>query len=1120
MVSIIIPVFNNERTIRTMLESVQKQTYGDFEAIVINDGSADASAEIIKEFAESDSRFRYIEQSNQGVSAARNRGLDEATMPYVTFVDGDDLLPARSLQFMHQVAVTNDADTIIGIYERSDGAEAVVNRRSENLAGKTLRISPDDPDLIHTWTLCNKWLSRDLIEKHGIRFEKLSHLEDGVFLYTYLQHAEKIYGCQHIVYRYLKPLPVIGRTTTQKIGADKLDDVMKAICRIEELTASYGPDFRSELIYRCIRTPLVMDYYRRIWRLDENAAGKLTGIINEMFRRLDGERRAALMRSHFDIIAGAAGNARAAEPHYRTREELAEEPLIAVVLTEGVSAGAAASIIEGLYDQYEVRFSLIADRSLGIDADIAGYDNACVADAEGLCGAVRDSGAPYVVFVDADILFNHRTLFRAIKSLEKDEEAEVVAADFDYYDGNKVKKSDLMDFAYANDARGLDVLLANKVVRVSSKIIGDIESGCNGTELLEKYPYKRLKGDAMLALFSEAELMARIKDTKALAAYRKNLKDAAPGLADRAKSTARGVLKKLRGSTAASGSSGSGADKKLSVASCYLDLDVQKDTVVVEGLGKMPKGSSLYILKELASDRYGDLELWFPVRKGTEEDVRSVLEREGLGSVRTVRNDSGEYRRLLFSAEYLFNEVDFPNWWVKKPHQTYVNIWHGTPIKKLGKAKSGVIHRDANASRNFTMADFVLAPSEYCLKHTLGDADVLEISPAKRIMLGYPRTGMLFDRDARERVRSRCGLEGKTAAVWMPTWNDDTSESDLLRFLSEVDAGLDDSCIFFVNLHHKSKVTIDYDSYRHVRRFPYNMDTYEFLTAADVLITDYSSVFFDFAVTGRKIILHCPDRSGYEATRGLYIQPEDLPFPVTYTAEALIGEIKSPRDYDDREFLETFNSYDRPDNARRLCDIVIGSAKDGALAGSAPADPTEVRDPEITMEPVFIVADSFRPGKVTDWLVNIYESGGWPEDFYLSFMEDVAEEHAARIKPMLQGVRIFATKGKPFEERSERKRLYNDIAIRRFVLIDPYDHKRIRSFSRFTEPVQMLLTERQMDMLRAGDKEMMTAVRTFDRYGNGISVLTEEDAAWLRRGMDITADVIRTEKVFHEKYFR
>ena len=89
-VSVIVPVYNAENTLRACVDSVLAQTAADFELILIDDGSRDASGLICDAYAEQDERIRVIHQKNAGVSAARNAGMDQARGEYVLVVDSDD----------------------------------------------------------------------------------------------------------------------------------------------------------------------------------------------------------------------------------------------------------------------------------------------------------------------------------------------------------------------------------------------------------------------------------------------------------------------------------------------------------------------------------------------------------------------------------------------------------------------------------------------------------------------------------------------------------------------------------------------------------------------------------------------------------------------------------------------------------------------------------------------------------------------------------------------------------------------------------------------------------------------------------------------------------------------
>jgi glycosyltransferase involved in cell wall biosynthesis len=111
-VSVIVPTFNYARFLPEALASVRAQAYADWECIVVDDGSTDETASVLRAAATSDGRVRYVSQSNSGPSAARNRGIAESTGEYVQFLDADDLLPPTKLE--HQV-LTLEADAAIGI---------------------------------------------------------------------------------------------------------------------------------------------------------------------------------------------------------------------------------------------------------------------------------------------------------------------------------------------------------------------------------------------------------------------------------------------------------------------------------------------------------------------------------------------------------------------------------------------------------------------------------------------------------------------------------------------------------------------------------------------------------------------------------------------------------------------------------------------------------------------------------------------------------------------------------------------------------------------------------------------------------------------------------------------
>ncbi len=208
LVSIIIPIYNLENYIEYCLNSVVNQTYKELEILCIDDGSTDKSAEIVKRFAASDGRIKYFYQENAGVSAARNKGLDEAKGEYVMFVDGDDYLHYQAVEILYEGMIKEDADIIVCSHfkitdyfsekmpyielpkpERTSH-EALFTEKYNSVAGKS------------AWAKLYK-MSIARLEKFPIG---ITNGEDGYYFILLLNHNPKVFSvdCQ-LYYYYTRP---------------------------------------------------------------------------------------------------------------------------------------------------------------------------------------------------------------------------------------------------------------------------------------------------------------------------------------------------------------------------------------------------------------------------------------------------------------------------------------------------------------------------------------------------------------------------------------------------------------------------------------------------------------------------------------------------------------------------------------------------------------------------------------------------------------------------------------------------------------------------------------------------------------------------------------------------
>ena len=117
MISVIVPVYKAEKYIESCVQSILSQTYGNFELILVEDGSPDHSGEICDALAKTDTRIRVIHKENGGAATARNAGLDAAKGEYIAFIDGDDCVHPKYLEFLLRLQRETNADFAMCYYD-------------------------------------------------------------------------------------------------------------------------------------------------------------------------------------------------------------------------------------------------------------------------------------------------------------------------------------------------------------------------------------------------------------------------------------------------------------------------------------------------------------------------------------------------------------------------------------------------------------------------------------------------------------------------------------------------------------------------------------------------------------------------------------------------------------------------------------------------------------------------------------------------------------------------------------------------------------------------------------------------------------------------------------------
>lgn len=203
MISIIIPVYNSEKTISRCLDSILSQSYLDWEAICIDDGSTDNSGIICDEYSSKDSRIKVFHQNNQGVSAARNVGLRTSIGEYVTFADSDDWLESCAFQEYFDAFAKYDADIIRTGYIRdnNNGIKEVCIADESSLYTNTWELYRATIKYKYYSFLWNSCVRRTCLT--GTYFnEEINYLEDHTFLYQCYLNSRSVALINKITYHY------------------------------------------------------------------------------------------------------------------------------------------------------------------------------------------------------------------------------------------------------------------------------------------------------------------------------------------------------------------------------------------------------------------------------------------------------------------------------------------------------------------------------------------------------------------------------------------------------------------------------------------------------------------------------------------------------------------------------------------------------------------------------------------------------------------------------------------------------------------------------------------------------------------------------------------------------
>ncbi|MEC1544807.1 CDP-glycerol glycerophosphotransferase family protein [Bacillus halotolerans] len=340
-------------------------------------------------------------------------------------------------------------------------------------------------------------------------------------------------------------------------------------------------------------------------------------------------------------------------------------------------------------------------------------------------------------------------------------------------------------------------------------------------------------------------------------------------------------------------------------------------------LGKSYSGNPKYIYEKLLEMGYSNQFIFIWSYSGNSSIPGNPI---------VVERESEEYFKYLAESKYWVNNIIFPVH-RKREGNIYLQTWHGTPLKKLG-FDIEVDGPEKLARENFYLEsrnwDYLISANRY-------SSNIFKraFKFNKRVLeLGYPANDIFFKKDIsglRDELKEKIGIpKDKKVILYAPTWRDNESSAswqhsfEIKINLNDFMEKLSDEYILLLRMHHliSDSIVISNEYKDHIFNVSSYDDIQELYVISDILITDYSSVFFEFANTKKPILFFAYDYNLYkEEIRGFYLDmKKDLPGPIVESSEELLNSIKNIKQVE-IEYKSTYDQF-----VKKYCEIEDGNS--------------------------------------------------------------------------------------------------------------------------------------------------------------------------------------------------
>lgn len=946
-VSVVVIAYNDAERLPTAVNSVLTQTLHGVEAVIVDDCSTDATYATAQALAaEHPGRVRVLRlpENSGGCGAPRNRGIAEARGSHVMFLDSDDELERNACRNMLAAAERTGADLVSGMCVRVH-VDSRHHRRAEwypwlYRRSRVLESVDELPDLLVFDTLStNKCYRRDFLLEHGLQFPVGIHYEDLLFSAQAYLAARRIALIPNHVYFWnvVENDASMRSISNRRHEIVNVADRMEIHRRIDALLDRHGTGdlrfhkdvkfLKHDLVLHLRELPLVDEEYRRCFA--ELTVDYLAGIDPAAYEAVEPVHALCaylLQRRDWDNLLPAA-------------DTLANRNKLSSPLVE--RDGRVYWCAEHLDDPRGRRV---------LDVTNAGYHttpleklflrNRLTSYADDGRGTIRLAGRVVnpLVRIARTARLRGRLEFRPRrKSLRMTHTVPLTALRW----GERY-----LEWEAATDlTRGLrplgvvdavwDVRLVLEVdgVRLRTRISADAADLDGARPLPIRPRLTRLVADRLQPLLSRRghlsfRLTAQGAATHATQDVLRGLVAGRPGhLAKRGVRVARRAKRSLN----------SGPTKIAVYHRVFCRLPVRPGLIVFEShLGKQYSDSPRAVYEELRRLGVPFEGVWSYAGHRPEGFPRDAV---------LVRRWGWRYLLALARADFWIDNQGFPLKLTKRPRTTYIQTWHGSALKRMGfdEPRIKMTGRPAQEERRRVLDrfDHFLVRSEHDVRTLAAAFRLREEVPTRT---GYPRNDALVAERRREELtgaRQRGPLAGelgigpdRTVLLYAPTFRSDASGK-----VRPFDPGFDleafarrfgDRITLLVRAHYLNRPVLPPSVREKVVDVTGVHDITPLLVLADGLITDYSSLMFDYALLDRPMIFFAHDYDEYAGeSRGTYFDlRQHAPGPVAETEEELfaaVADLKSagPVYREARQrFVADFGEYDRGDATRQVVELI------------------------------------------------------------------------------------------------------------------------------------------------------------------------------------------------------